>query len=307
MSFRPSRENFRMLAKGLLEEISTTKELLGKMTYNPEELRKSLGNEITAKMDRLAELEFELSTLSEEDSPQTQVGQGPRNSLADEIRQQKELLIAKFGFMDDVRQERSAQPEDGRVQQPVVGGGRRPSDRRGHHQDRPRTGSPSATTAIAQLTTLARRRSSPRRSRTTRTRRRPAHDPDSTTRQPPATRGKTDAMTYPRKRPRESRHARDEQSSSWSIRPSLSSARRRALNSKPGLGADRAVNMVVTQDGVTRTYRSNIIPAPRSVARFARSYAQHNSDGISSATKTDLDHARNRKVSELQRLTPNPN
>ena len=79
--------------------------------------------------------------------------------------------------------------------------------------------------------------------------------------------------------------------------------------------APTAANIVVTRDGVTRTYQSNITPAACANPRFARRYASDQpldgADspheprlGVSSMTKADQYHARNLKVSELARVKP---
>lgn len=92
---------------------------------------------------------------------------------------------------------------------------------------------------------------------------------------------------------------------------SLGRARQRALNESQNWAPVQR-KMIVSRDGVTRTYESHITPGGSINGRFARRYAQNGplevngpnhtpQSGISSATKGDLYHARNLKVSELYR------
>jgi hypothetical protein len=95
-------EKFRSTASLALDQIRTVKDLLGRMSYDPAGM-KSLGNELLAKYKQLHDLELQLTDLPGNEEPRDQVGQDLRQDLISEIRHQKDLLVAKAGFLDDVR------------------------------------------------------------------------------------------------------------------------------------------------------------------------------------------------------------
>lgn len=128
--------------------------------------------------------------------------------------------------------------------------------------------------------------------------------------QHPATLGKTNATASVRNALHQAGFT-DAQINEMTSSKALGKARQRALNQNPDWAPVQR-KMIVSRDGVTRTYQSHIKPGASINGRFARRYAQngplevngpHHSptSGISSATKGDHYHARNLKVSELYR------
>jgi phosphatidylinositol-4,5-bisphosphate 4-phosphatase len=65
-------------------------------------------------------------------------------------------------------------------------------------------------------------------------------------------------------------------------------------------------DMVVTRDGVTRTYRSIITPGAKIGGVIGQGYERDGLTGVSAGNKTETDHARNLQVSELYRVEKNP-
>ena len=92
---------FRATAQEILTEVNSNRALLGKMAYNPDGWT-ALENELQAKFDRLTDLEDQLTALDNGDEAQSASGQDLHQALVDEIRQQKDLLAAKFNFLQDV-------------------------------------------------------------------------------------------------------------------------------------------------------------------------------------------------------------
>jgi phosphatidylinositol-4,5-bisphosphate 4-phosphatase len=64
--------------------------------------------------------------------------------------------------------------------------------------------------------------------------------------------------------------------------------------------------MVVTRDGLTRTYVSVIIPASKIGHGIGRSYQQENLEGVSAGNQVNPNHPRNSMISELYRLDFDP-
>ena len=127
----------------------------------------------------------------------------------------------------------------------------------------------------------------------------------------PATLGKTTTKAYLQTFLKNAGFS-DDQIKGMTSSSKLSAARRQALNDNPDWAPINRP-MVVTRDGVTRTYESRITPGGSINPRFARRYAENTGggpgvephaprSGISSATKGDHYHARNLKVSELVRV-----
>ncbi len=96
---------------------------------------------------------------------------------------------------------------------------------------------------------------------------------------------------------------------------SLADARRTALNNNQAFAPMRH-EMVVVKDGVVGHYESNIVPASQINPRFAREYAKNDPGGpgnpphaaragVAAVTKDDEHHARNLKVSTLERIGAN--
>lgn len=307
-------QNFRDLARDSLREIQSNTALLGKMAYEPAALRQ-LGNELVAKYNQLDNLEQQLTALAVPDQPASPEGQDLHAGLIADIRHQKSLLLAKAGFVDDVRDNNPLSMKS------VAYSNLLWAQAAGHIFDQaiahitahPPPG--GAGPVVAQLQQakaahIAHRdvayQTAPRDvlSEAPSDRNKHTH---------PAVTGKKNTEVLLKAELERAGLPRDVIGRLTS-KASLGAARKEALNQNPDW-APIERDMVVTKDGVTRSYKSKITPGADISPRFARRYAQNNPggvgvpahaprSGIASSEKADHYHARNLKVSELQRNVP---
>jgi phosphatidylinositol-4,5-bisphosphate 4-phosphatase len=306
---------FRDLARDALKEVHGTTSVLGKSAYEPTAMRQ-LEQELLAKHAQLLQLEQAILALAPPDVPGSPEGQDLQQQLVADIRHQLGLLQAKAGFLDDTRDNNPLS------QKAVAYSNLLWAQAAGHIFDQaiteltnnpPPDGSGPAKIQQLQLAKNAhiqhRTQAYTQASRTALTEA-PTEQNKHTH---PAVLGKVGTEA----------HLRTELGSAGfdqatidrlTSKASLGAARREALNQNPDW-APIERNMVVTKDGVTRTYKSRITPGADISPRFARRYAQNvpqgpgvpghaPRQGIASSEKADHYHARNLKVSELERTDP---
>lgn len=286
---------FRGVAQEALVAIWKNQTLLSRMEYEPEGW-KELGDDLLGAHDRLLELETQLGALGGVDLPGTPEGQDLMAGLAQELRHQRDLLLAKAGFLDDVMQNDPLGQKmvdysnllwaqaAGKIFDEAIGMLTDPGaiDRlqkaKTHFIDMQQeiydTSKPGPRTIEPGTVEKA------------------LH---------PATLGKTTAKEYLETFLRQAGVPK-ETIKELTSSDNLGRARRQALNENQDWAPIRR-EMVVHRDGVTRTYESRITPGSSISPRFERLYGGPGT-GISSATKDDLVHARNLKVSELVRKDP---
>lgn len=301
---------FRDTAARALMEIQSNADLLSKMDFDPTKIDQ-IGNEMADKWARLQDLEYQLAELSGGDQPQTPDGRNLRQALTSEIRHQKALLEAKADFLDDftradplsdkqvaygnlywahaaatVIDEEIAKlpPGDGRIDQ------LRQAKQGFVDQAQNAYDNASPTTRSVDPAPLTRFQKWVQR------------------RTHPIAQQKKDAKTFLENTFRNvGVNAKVDDNR-------MSAARRTALNTAQKWKAIER-DMVVTKDGVTRTYRSKNIPGRKINARFKRQHdravaggvgvpAHAPRQGVSAATTDDHYHARNLKVSTLERVRP---
>jgi len=302
LSGEPS--DFRYLAQNILNEVETNKDLLSQMRYDPDGMR-ALGNDLIAKFDRLHQLEQRLGALAGPQLPNTAEGQHLMQALAAELRHQKELLLAKAGFLDDVRDNDPLSKKMvaysnllwahavGKIFDEAIAYVTANSP---HGANDPAIAqlNQAKTAFIAMQQTNYNNAPIGQRTTTPGTVSKEEH---------PATIGKTTAKQYLEAFLTQAGLPPDQIKALTSSKH-LGDMRRQALNENQ-TWAPIQRDMVVTKDGVTRIYRSKITPGGSINPRFARLYNQSGVQGISSATKSDPDHARNLKVSELELVNNN--
>lgn len=287
---------FRDVATRSLLAVDKNKDLLAKMSYDPQGVRE-LGDQLIDAHDKLHQLEQEMMAIHGPDMPNSQVGIDVGVGLIHEIRHQRDLLVAKFGFLNDIVS------KDPLGQKAVDYSNLLWAHAVGKIFDQAIAGTQDQAT-IARLTTARdgyidtqqqiydNSQAGGPRTVLPGTVKKDDH---------PATLGKTSAKHYLEDTLRQAGIPRDTIKQLTSSQ-NLGRARRDALNENQNW-APITRQMVVHRDGVTRTYESRITPGSSINPRFARLYGGVGT-GISSATKDDLGHARNLKVSELVRTAP---
>lgn len=290
-----------------LELIRDNAAILGRNTFTPEGWT-SQENEIADAVFNLQNAKLLLAGLAGNDVPGSQVGLDLVQHLMTELDHQTDLLIAKHNYIQDMR---TADPLGNKM---VAYSNMLWAHAIGHVIDQ----------AIAELQNDPNKANEIQQLLLAKTNYTNARTHDYNTAPPgrtilpgqidksqhPATLGKTNATAELRQALQNAGFSEARIKELTGSR-SLGNARQRALNENQAWAPVQR-KMIVTRDGVTRTYESHITPGGSINGRFARRYAQNGplevngpnhtpTSGVSSATKGDLYHARNLKVSELYR------
>jgi phosphatidylinositol-4,5-bisphosphate 4-phosphatase len=313
---------FRHLAQGALNEVQSNYGLLNKMSYEADGLR-ALRNELNDKHARLDQIEQSLRNLAQNDHPQSQVGQDLEQGLIAELQQQKDLLTAKLGMLDDMR---AMNPFS---QKTVAYSNLLWANAAGHVidqakqwlQNNPPQGGPGAiqnqldqaTTQFVNQYTNAYTYASLDVNTIE-----PSKVTDKAQKKAlkhthPIAQGREQSVDFLKRELARAGLPQD-QIDRLVGKENMGEARRKALDTNQ-TWAPVVRDMVVNKDGLTRTYRSKITPGSQINARLGRLYTAPQQGqnmpgvdarpGVSSGNKADHYHARNLKLSELERVLPN--
>jgi phosphatidylinositol-4,5-bisphosphate 4-phosphatase len=297
---------FRDAATKALDAISSVKDNLRQMSYDPKGMR-DLGQTLIDKYLELQNLEQQFSDLAAQNEPKSRAGLHLSLALVREIRHQKDLLLAKAGFLDDVREndplsEKMVAYSDllwARAVGKLIGEALTYF---------PASSLADGDKAVDRLVKAAARYLGDKKT---------AYDNASTikrTTDPGMVKEARDNAEEFLRGALQEAGLPELAINNLASKESLLAARRDILNTNPDW-APVSRDMVVTRDGVTRTYRSQIIPAAHINPRFTRRYASNQPleaggpphaplSGVSSMTKADHYHPRNLKVSTLEQVLP---
>lgn len=313
---------FRYAAGDALDTIKSNYALLNKMAYDSQGMQQ-LGNELHAQYMKLHNLEQALQGLAGNDAPQVPAGQNLQQGLVSELRHQKDLLLAKAGMLDDMRK------MDPFSEKTVAYSTLLWANAASHIVDdavrwiADNVPNPDMQ-ALADLqqhraqfvgdaqndynnASTINRTPEPGSART-------KAEKQALKQNHPVVQGKAAAEAFLRQELRDAGMP-DTQIDIFCGKKNLGEARRKALDHNQ-TWAPVVRDMVVNKDGLTRTYRSKITPGSQINARLGRLYNQPTPPGnnappvdarpgVSSANKADHYHARNLKLSELERVLPN--
>jgi phosphatidylinositol-4,5-bisphosphate 4-phosphatase len=307
---------FRQLAARTLEEVRTTTPLMGRMAYEPQGWDQ-LDRELRAKFQALAALSGQLQNLAATDQPGTADGQQLQQALVQEIRHQQGLISAKLNFLDDIRQSDTLSKKQVAYSNLMWAhaAGQIIEDAK----DWLRANPPPGGTVELELQ-LDRAKVDLIRGAQTAYDRAPTNErtvlPDSGVRKEehPVKIAQKEAKRFLEATLQQA-GLPPEQIRRLTSGEEMDEARRLALNNNQSW-APASRRMVVHKDGVTRTYESAVVPAISINARLRRRYLSSQPlepggpphqprYGTSSGTKNDPYHARNLKLSTLERILPN--
>ena len=302
--------NFRNLARRGLEEVQGNAAHLGEMAYEPRGWNE-LNNKLLARLATLGQLEAQLG----QEHPVSQAAQDLQADLATELQHQQGLVAAKLSFIQDVAN------KDPLSAKAVAYSNLLWAQAVGHAFDQAIAGvtarSPlgAADPSVAALTTAKAQhiRAQTSNYNAASTTERVAEPTDKNKKTHPAMQAREVSRAFLKRELQAAGLPKAEVERLTSTK-NLNDARREALNTNQ-TWAPYTRQMVVTKDGVTRTYQSSITPGADISPRFARRYQANvpleangpphpSRAGVSSAEKADHYHARNLKVSELQRPGP---
>ncbi|HLT03105.1 MAG TPA: inositol phosphate phosphatase SopB [Geminicoccaceae bacterium] len=315
LSTEPRR--FRDLAARTLEEVRTTTPLMGKMAYEPEGWDQ-LDRELRAKFDSLAELSGQLQHLDDGDQPGTADGQQLHDALVREIRHQQKLITEKLTFLEDIRQSDPLSKK--RVAYSNLMWAHATAEIIDQAKEWLRAHPPPDGTVDLELQ-LDRAKVDLIKGAQTAYERAPTDQrtilPGQVDKeQHPVVVAKQEAKRFLEATLRQAGLPPD-QIRKLTSSAKMNEARRLALNNNQSWAPVRR-RMVIHRDGLTRTYESSIVPGININARLRRRYLssqpleqggpEHKPRyGTSSATKDDPYHARNLKLSTLDRVKPDGN
>jgi phosphatidylinositol-4,5-bisphosphate 4-phosphatase len=302
-------KGFRQLAQQSLRALQDNTAVLGKSAYDPQGIDE-LAEKLRDQFDKLNDLDVQLARMGDDDQPTSEAGEDFRTGLIEDIRHNKDLLIAKASFLEDI------QDNNPRSEKAVAYSNLLWAHAAGHVFDKAAQQVPGNDPAkVGQLQAakaghIAHRDIAYQTASKEVLTEAPSKANKDTH---PAVAGKAatvDLLQHELLRAGLPKQAIKELTAG----DSLSSARREALNRNQDW-APIERDMIVTKDGVTRSYKSKITPAASISPRFARLYqdiaapqagvqGQPQSGGVSSGEKADRTHARNLKVSELEKTGP---
>jgi phosphatidylinositol-4,5-bisphosphate 4-phosphatase len=303
---------FRQAARDALDEIRTVKDLIRQMRYEPAGM-KALGDQLFSKFDRLMNLEQQLTALAANDLPHSESGVQLYWDVVGEIRHQRDILISKAGFLDDVRANDPLSKKWAAYSDMLW------ANAVGHVIDQAVAHVQNGAQGTAAVDRLNQVKRDFIEEQTT------AYNNASTTERTvipgtgtkkeehPVYLGKMrakDTLTAALKAAQLPQSEIDRLTS----KETLSAAIRKTVN-ETGSWAPISRDVVVTRDGVTRTYRSQILPAAHINGQFRRRHLSNQPldqgirpheprRGVSSMTKADHYHARNLKVCKINRVMP---
>jgi phosphatidylinositol-4,5-bisphosphate 4-phosphatase len=297
---------FRELAQKSLQALGETGELLNTSAYEPRALDE-LHRELDKLFFKLRDLEMDLGNMADADQPNSNGGQSLKQGLIDDLRHNKETLLAKLGFLDDVKKNN---PESEKA---VAYSNLLWAEAAGHIFDRAAQKRPAGAEALG----AAKTRHIEQRTE--------AYEAASKTEPPegveakthPVVAGKVETVDY-LKAQLKAAGVPSGEIKKLTSKDSLAAARREALNQNQDW-APIERDMVVTKDGETRTYQSKITPACHINNHFRQLYQgntaaqpqaavpgqpQSRPRSVSALEKANPTHPRNMKVSELQKPGP---
>jgi phosphatidylinositol-4,5-bisphosphate 4-phosphatase len=304
---------FRQAARGTLSEISGVKDLLKEMSYTPEGM-KALKDRLITRIRDLQVREQQLTTMATDDLPRSEAGVQLLPDLVDEIRNQQQWLAAKAGFLDDLVH------NDPLSHKAVAYSDLMWAHAAGQLIDQAiahirKTGVPAGqdTPAIIALTRakdgfIRQKYAIYTGASTDR-----AVTPEPAAQERALKLGKTQARDLLLDVFKEANLPQSEIDRLTSA-SALKAAKVAALNTNQDW-APISRRIVVTHEGKTGVYESNITPEFHINPEFQRNLSSDRPldesgvphkprVGVSGDTTTDLDHARNMKVSTIERVNP---
>ena len=286
---------FRKVAKTALARLEFTEPLLARMSYEPEGWA-LLERTLDAERGKIDVLRADLAGLSDNDWPKSNEGKALLTHLAADLEKREEMLLSKMHFIEDLRANDPLSQKTVAYsnlmwacaamkiseQAAVQGEGKNTHDLMYNvhrkFSESLQAYSSASSDRIAMPATVSKKA---------------VH---------PLTQGKADIVSFLRSELEQAGFT-EKEIKKLTGKSALADARVRALNEN-GEWAPVKRQMIVTRDGVTRSYESRVIPGRFISEHFQRSYANDHLLGVSSGTRNEAHHARNLKVSDLVRVNP---